>query len=213
MYDDFAQRKARMMLMERIVKKNNFAAEVIDALKVVERHKFVAAYQQAKAYRDKPLPIDAGQTISQITTVAAQTDLLNLRKGQKVLEIGTGSGYQTAVLLEMGLEVYSIERIENLHKLAQENLHNTGYKNAVLIHGDGFEGLPQYAPYDGILITCAAPEVPEALKEQLAVGGNMVVPLGRFEQKMTVITRIAEEEYSHSFKGYYRFVPMLKGKA
>ncbi len=202
----------RLQIVSRIAEKNNFRADVMRALEVVERHQFIAEYQQAKAYRDKPLPIDAGQTISQITTVAAQTNLLNLQKGQKVLEIGTGSGYQTAILLEMGFQVYSMERIEKLHLLAKENLNKTGYDKAVLIYGDGFEGLPQYAPYDGILITCAAPGIPDKLLEQLAIGGRMVVPVGVYEQKMTVIERISADDYHSSFEGYYHFVPMLKGK-
>ncbi|NLK47356.1 MAG: protein-L-isoaspartate(D-aspartate) O-methyltransferase [Bacteroidales bacterium] len=212
MNDDIDQREARLKVMERIAGKNNFRADVMAAMEAVERHKFIAEHQQEKAYRDKPLPIDAGQTISQITTVAAQTNLLNLQKGQKVLEIGTGSGYQTAILLELGYEVYSMERIEKLHLLARENLRKTGYDKAVLVHGDGFEGLPQYAPYDGILITCAAPEIPEKLKKQLAIGGRMVVPVGVYLQKMTVVERISEDDYHTSFEGHYHFVPMLKGK-
>jgi len=201
MNDDIEQREARLKVIERIAKKNDFRADVMAAMEAVERHKFIAEHQQEKAYRDKPLPIDAGQT-----------NLLDLQKGQKVLEIGTGSGYQTAILLELGYEVYSMERIEKLHLLARENLNKTGYDKAVLVYGDGFEGLPQYAPYDGILITCAAPEIPEKLKEQLAIGGRMVVPVGVYLQKMTVVERISKDDYHTSFEGHYHFVPMLKGK-
>ncbi len=140
-----------------------------------------------------------------------QTNLLDLDEGASVLEIGTGCGYQTAVLCEMGYLVYSIERHEELYLIAKQNLKLLGY-NALLVHGDGFEGLPQYAPFDGVLITCGAPDVPEELIKQLALNGKMVAPIGRNLQEMTVIQKISEEQHKISKEGAYKFVPMLPGK-
>jgi protein-L-isoaspartate(D-aspartate) O-methyltransferase len=163
------------------------------------------------AYLDRPLPIESGQTISQPYTVAFQTELLQLKPGEKVLEIGTGSGYQAAVLCEMGAEVYSIERYRELYLTAKERLNRLGY-TPQLFHGDGYEGLPEQAPFDKILITAAPEEIPEKLKEQLRVGGWMVLPLGgRMGQKMTVIKRTSGEKYRQTTHGDFIFVPMQKG--
>ena len=181
-------------------------------MREVPRQFFVEDYQQEEAYEDKPLPIEGGQTISQTTTVAIQTNLLNVKKGDKVLEIGSGSGYQAAILHQMGCKVYSIERLERLHNLAKKNLTKIGFeKDIVLIHGDGFEGLPGFAPFDGIVVTCGAAQMPEKLKEQLSVGGRLVVPVGKDMQEMMVVEMIDENIFETTNAGFFKFVPMIKG--
>lgn len=201
----------RYRVMDIIAKRSNINQKVIEAMKRVPRQEFINSRLKEMAYHDKPLPIAAGQTISQIYTVAMQTHLLGLDAGASVLEIGTGCGYQTAVLCEMGYLVYSIERHEELYLAAKHNLKTLGY-NALLVHGDGFEGLSQYAPYGGVLITCGAPDVPNELIKQLALNGKMVVPIGSQMQEMTVIQKIAENEHKVTKEGAYKFVPMLPGK-
>ena len=184
---------------------------VLAAIAKIPREQFVDKRMAEYAYLDQPLPIGAGQTISQPYTVAFQTELLQLKPGEKVLEIGTGSGYQAAVLCEMGADVYSIERYQELYLLAKERLHRLGY-TPQLFHGDGYEGLPELSPFDKILLTAAPAEIPEKLKEQLRIGGWMVVPLGgRQGQKMTVVKRTGEERYSQTTHGDFIFVPMQKG--
>lgn len=184
---------------------------VLAAIACIPREVFVDEALADMAYLDRPLPIEAGQTISQPYTVARQTELLQLLPGDKVLEIGTGSGYQAAVLCEMGAEVYSIERYRELHVQAKETLSKLGY-TPHLFHGDGFEGLPDHAPYDKILITAAPEEIPPKLKAQLRIGGRMVLPLGgRERQLMTVVKRLSETRYSTTEHGDYIFVPMKKG--
>jgi len=165
------------------------------------------------AYQDKAFPIAAGQTISQPYTVAIQTILLNVRKRDHVLEIGTGSGYQAAVLAEMGVKVYTIERQRELFRKAQTLLGSMGYRIQFFL-GDGYEGQPQYGPYDGIIITAATAEVPDRLLKQLRIGGRLVVPRGdRDTQVMTLYTRRGEDDYEITTHGYFVFVPMLKGIA
>jgi len=201
----------RHRVMDEIANRSNIDQRVIEAMKRVPRQMFVDSHLKEMAYYDRPLPIAAGQTISQIYTVAMQINLLELEKGATVLEVGTGCGYQTAVLCEMGFIVYSIERQEELYHIAQQNLDTLGY-NALLVHGDGFAGLPQYAPFDGVLITCGAPEIPRKLIEQLIVSGKMVAPIGKGVQEMMVIKKISEEENQITKEGAYKFVPMLPGK-
>lgn len=201
----------RHRIMNQIARRANIDDKVIEAMKRVPRQLFIELRLREMAYDDKPLPIAAGQTISQIYTVAMQTNLLKLQEGASVLEIGTGCGYQTAVLCEMGYIVYSIERHEELHHVAQQNLDKLGY-NALLVYGDGFEGLPQYAPFDGILITCGAPHIPEELIKQLAMMGKMVAPIGKVLQEMMVIQKISDQKKKITKEGAYRFVPMLSGK-
>lgn len=184
---------------------------VLAAIARIPREAFVGEELAEMAYLDRPLPIGEGQTISQPYTVARQTELLELEPGDRVLEIGTGSGYQAAVLCEMGVEVYSIERYEELYQTAKETLNRLGYFPK-LYHGDGYEGLPEEAPFDKILITAAPETIPPKLKEQLRVGGRMVLPLGgRDRQQMTVVKRVNETRYSTSTHGDYIFVPMKKG--
>lgn len=185
--------------------------QVLTAIGKVPRHLFVDTNLREYAYIDEPLKIEKGQTISQPYTVAYQTELLKLKPGEKVLEIGTGSGYQAAILCEMDVEVYSIERYYELHLKAKKRLNELGYFPK-LFFGDGFEGLQDHAPFDKILATAAPEEIPKKLLKQLRVGGWMVVPLGgRQGQKMTVIKRINEENFDKSEHGYFIFVPMQAG--
>lgn len=184
---------------------------VLAAIARIPREAFVGEELAEMAYLDRPLPIGERQTISQPYTVARQTELLELEPGDRVLEIGTGSGYQAAVLCEMGVELYSIERYEELYQTAKETLNRLGYFPK-LYHGDGYEGLLGEAPFDKILITAAPEVIPPKLKEQLRVGGRMVLPLGgRDRQQMTVVKRVSETRYSTSTHGDYIFVPMKKG--
>lgn len=166
---------------------------VLQAMLKVERHLFVPESYRPMAYADRPLPIGEGQTISQPYVVALMTSHLHLMPTDTVLEIGTGSGYQTAVLAELSKEVYSIEIIEQLARTAQERLQALGYKNAWVKCGDGFYGWPEHAPYDAIMITCATATIPERLVEQLGEGGRMILPLGAepFSQSLTLVTKQA----------------------
>jgi protein-L-isoaspartate(D-aspartate) O-methyltransferase len=185
---------------------------VIEAINKVPRHQFLDKAFLEYAYQDRAFAIGRGQTISAPFTVAYQTQLLNLQPGMKALEIGTGSGYQAAVLAECGVKVYTIERIVALHEKSKDFLKRRGYRNIQFFKGDGFEGLPSFAPYDRILITAAAPEIPSVLLSQLCVGGIMVIPLGEGEvQKMQRITKVTNEEIHTEILEDFSFVPMLKG--
>ena len=164
------------------------------------------------AYRDQAFPIGAGQTISQPYTVAFQTELLQVKKHDKILEIGTGSGYQCAILLELGAKVYTIERHRELYLKSRTLLTEMGYK-PYFFYGDGYLGQPKFSPFDKILITAAATEIPKELLKQLKIGGRMVVPVGGGGgQVMMTIDRIGEDEYKELAHGYFAFVPMLRGK-
>lgn len=184
---------------------------ILKALLHIPRHHFVEDRYKEAAYDDKPLPIGKEQTISQPFTVAYQTMLLDVQEGDKILEIGTGSGYQAAVLCELGAKVFSIERYEHLHSRAKCVLQELSY-TPQLFFGDGYLGLPQYAPFDKILITAATDTIPEVLKKQLAMGGKMVLPLGSvYGQVMTVLRKVSKEEFQRTDHGGFVFVPMLKG--
>ena len=184
---------------------------ILNALQHIPRHYFVEDRYKEAAYDDKPLPIGKEQTISQPFTVAYQTMLLDVQEGDKILEIGTGSGYQAAVLCELGAKVFSIERYEHLHSRAKCVLQELSY-TPQLFFGDGYLGLPQYAPFDKILITAATDTIPEVLKKQLAMGGKMVLPLGSvYGQVMTVLRKVSKEEFQCTDHGGFVFVPMLKG--
>lgn len=185
---------------------------VLKALRKIPRHLFMDSSFEAHAYQDKPFPIAAEQTISQPYTVAFQTQVLEIKKGDKVLEIGTGSGYQTAVLLEMKAEVYSIERQKELFKKTSLFLPKLGYRPKKLIFGDGYKGLPTIAPFDKIIVTAGAPYVPKPLLSQLKIGGMLLIPVGEATQIMTLFIRKSPKEFEKHQLGDFRFVPMLEEK-
>lgn len=164
------------------------------------------------AYQDKAFPIAAGQTISQPYTVAFQSELLQVSPGDKILEIGTGSGYQTAVLILLGARVFSIERQLELFKRTSLFLPKLGYRAKKLIFGDGYKGMPEEAPFDKIIVTAGAPMVPKALLAQLKVGGRLVIPVGDQVQVMTLYERVSEKEFKKTEFGEFRFVPLLEDK-
>lgn len=196
-----------------IVKAKGITDEnVLEAIRKIPRHLFMDSGFEAHAYQDKPFPIAAEQTISQPYTVAFQTQVLEIKKGDKVLEIGTGSGYQTAVLLEMKAEVYSIERQKELFKKTSLFLPKLGYRPKQLIFGDGYKGLPTIAPFDKIIVTAGAPYVPKSLLSQLKVGGKLLIPVGDATQIMTLFIRKSPKEFEKHELGDFRFVPMLEEK-
>ncbi|MCL1973452.1 MAG: protein-L-isoaspartate(D-aspartate) O-methyltransferase [Bacteroidetes bacterium] len=209
--DSLQHKGQRRQLVEQLAQKYPFHPHILKAMEKVPRHLFVEQGLDHLAYLDRPLPIGVNQTISQPYTVAMQTHLLGLSKWDRVLEIGTGCGYQTAILLELGLSVYSIERHKTLYLQAQKNLHALGYHAVQLHYGDGFDGLPQFAPFKGILITCGIPKIPQSLLEQTTLGGRIVAPVGEEEQTMTVVTRTGVETFEEQTFGAYSFVPMLHG--
>ncbi|MGI5821231.1 MAG: protein-L-isoaspartate(D-aspartate) O-methyltransferase [Bacteroidales bacterium] len=201
---------ARKGLIEIIKGKGIHDQKVLDAIGKVERHLFLESFLWSRAYEDIALPIYCDQTISQPYTVAFQTQLLEVQKGDKILEIGTGSGYQATILSAMGAKVYSIERHYELYKRTKKLLETIDHK-IFLFYGDGYQGVPQYAPYDKIIITCGAPNIPETLMDQLKVGGYMVVPVGEGTQVMKRVTKLDNNEYKIEDFGYFVFVPMVGG--
>lgn len=210
--DSFRHKGLRKKLIDSVRSKGIMNEDVLAAMGRVPRHLFMDSSFVNFSYTDKAFPIAAGQTISQPYTVAFQTELLEVKKHLKVLEIGTGSGYQTAVLLELGARVYTIERQRQLFLDAQKTLGPLNYK-PIFFYGDGYVGLPAYEPFDRILITAAAPEIPQLLLNQLAVGGILVIPEGdRFGQKMVRVVREQEDHFERSEHGHFSFVPLLRGK-
>jgi protein-L-isoaspartate(D-aspartate) O-methyltransferase len=212
MQDDFLHKGRRKKMVEQLRAKFPFDEKVLEAMNTVPRHLFIDRTADHFAYLDKPLSIGAHQTISQPGTVAMQTHLLQLQKWNKVLEIGTGCGYQTAVLVTLGAQVHTIERQKLLYVQAQKTLFDLGLQ-AIFYYGDGYEGKPLLAPFDRIIVTCGAPEIPPKLLAQLAIGGRMVAPIGEQSQIMTVVERLSETDYKVTTHGNYNFVPMLEGKA
>ena len=202
----------RKRLVETLRAKGIANVAVLEAINKVPRHWFMDSGFLDHAYTDKAFPIAADQTISQPYTVARQTELLEVNAGDKVLEIGTGSGYQSAVLLEMGIAVYTIERQNELFKKTSLALPKMGYRPKKMIFGDGYKGLEEFAPYDGIVVTAGAPYVPKPLLAQLKVGGKLVIPIGDPVQIMTVFTRKSATEFEKTEHGEFRFVPMLEDK-
>lgn len=186
--------------------------KVLDAVRKIPRHLFIDSSFEDHAYQDKAFPIAAEQTISQPYTVAFQSQTLQISPGDKVLEIGTGSGYQTAVLLEMKAEVYSIERQKELFKKTSLFLPKLGYRAKKLIFGDGYKGLPDAAPFDQIIVTAGAPFVPKPLLSQLKVGGRLLIPVGDKIQIMTLFIRKSPKEFEKHELGDFSFVPMLGDK-
>ena len=212
MKDTFTHKGMRKKLVETLEKKGISNPGVLQAINTIPRHLFMDSSFIDHAYVDKAFPIAADQTISQPYTVARQTELLDIVKGSKVLEIGTGSGYQTAVLLEIGAVVYSIERQNKLFKKAVKFLKQQGYNPKKLIFGDGYVGLENEAPFDGIVVTAGAPYVPKPLLAQLKTGGKLVIPVGETSQIMTVFTRTSRTAFNKETYGEFRFVPLLENK-
>ena len=212
MKDTFKHQGKRNQLVEVLQKKGIADEKVLQAIQKVPRHLFLDSGFEDHAYQDKAFPIGASQTISQPYTVAFQTELLQVQSNHTILEIGTGSGYQTAVLLELGVKVYSIERQQELFKKTKLLLGRMNYRPKKLIFGDGYKGLPEVAPFDGIIVTAGAPSVPKPLLSQLKVGGRLVIPVGTDEQIMTLFYRKSEREFEKQEFGNFRFVPMLENK-
>jgi protein-L-isoaspartate(D-aspartate) O-methyltransferase len=213
MIDSYKHQGLRKQLVEIIHEKGITDSNVLEAISKVPRHFFFDSSFLKYAYEDKAFPIGAGQTISQPYTVAFQSQLLKLTRGQKVLEVGTGSGYQACILAEIGAKVFSIERQKSLYNKAVQFLPSLGYRIR-LFYGDGYKGLPAYAPFDKIIVTAGAPYIPDALMNQLRTGGILVIPVGGDDvQEMVTITRISEKEYKRREHGKFRFVPLLEDKA
>jgi len=208
--DTFRHKGLRNRLVQEITKKGIDDECILKAIGSVPRHMFFESSFVQFAYQDKAFPIGAGQTISQPFTVAFQSQLLSVKSGYKVLEVGTGSGYQAAILVELGVKVYTIERQRELYLKSSKVLTQMGYHLSFFL-GDGYKGLPQYGPFDRIIVTAGAPRIPEDLLTQLTVGGIMVIPLGAKVQTMIRITRVSETEFNQEEFGKFEFVPMLKG--
>tara|TARA_Y100001935_G_scaffold224429_1_gene200898 strand:+ start:281 stop:895 length:615 start_codon:yes stop_codon:yes gene_type:complete len=202
----------RNKLAEVVASKGIKDGRVLEAIRTVPRHLFLDSGFEDHAYQDKAFPIGAEQTISQPYTVAFQTELLQVKPGDKILEIGTGSGYQAAVLLHLKAKVYTIERQQELFKKTRLFFEKMGYRPKKMVFGDGYKGLPQEAPFDGIIVTAGAPEVPKALLSQLKVGGRLVIPVGIEEQTMVLFERKSEKKFEKKEMGAFRFVPMLGDK-
>ena len=202
----------RNKLAEILVKKGISDAKVLDAIRAVPRHLFMDSSFEGHSYQDKAFPIAANQTISQPYTVAFQTELLKIKPGHKILEIGTGSGYQTAILLKLKAKVYTIERQLELFKKTNILFNKMGFRPKKVIFGDGYKGWPEGAPFDGILVTAGAPQVPKALLAQLKIGGRLVIPVGEDEQIMTLYMRTSTKKFEKKELGAFRFVPLLANK-
>jgi protein-L-isoaspartate(D-aspartate) O-methyltransferase len=212
MEDTFRHRGLRKRLVNELKQSGISDERILNAIEKIPRHLFIESTFEHDAYENRPFPIGYGQTISNPYTVAYQTELLELKPGDKVLEIGTGSGYQAAVLAELGAEVHSIERHQPLSVHAKETLEANGYGQVKTYYGDGYKGLPDQAPFDKILITAAAPEIPKALLKQLKVNGLIVIPLGQGDtQQMIRVRRLENNEFEKETFAYFTFVPMLKG--
>lgn len=213
MEDTFRHKGLRKQLVALINKKGITSAAVLAAMNKVPRHQFMDSSFLEFAYEDKPFPIGSGQTISQPYTVAFQTELLEIKKGDKVLEVGTGSGYQACILMEMGAKVYTIERQKNLYLKTKSLLSEMGYKPKAITFGDGYKGLPAYAPFDKIIVTAGAPYVPDELIEQLKPGGYLVIPVGTDLQEMKRFVKLDKKDTQEETHGLFRFVPLLSNKA
>ncbi|MFN0031739.1 MAG: protein-L-isoaspartate(D-aspartate) O-methyltransferase [Flavobacteriales bacterium] len=208
--DTYKHKGLRKKLVDELRKMGVSNQQVLEAMGRVPRHYFLSSAFLEFAYENKAFQIGAGQTISHPYTVAVQTELLNVNAGMKILEIGTGSGFQTAVLCEMGVKVYSVERQKLLHDNSKKLLQTMGYKPH-LVYGDGYKGLPAFAPFDRVIVTCAVPRVPEDLLMQIRPGGLLVMPYGDGEvQQMMVITEAEDGTFSSQLHGGFSFVPMLE---
>ena len=202
----------RNQLVSLLKEKGIVDKYVLEAINKIPRHLFLNSTFADFAYQDKAFPIGEGQTISQPYTVAFQTQLLEVKKDHKILEIGTGSGYQTAVLFLMGAKVYSVERQNKLFKQTSLLLPKLGIRPKHLSFGDGYKGLPEHAPFDSIIVTAGAPTIPQALMSQLKIGGRLVIPLGEEKQILTLLVRKNETQFEKHEFGDFKFVPLLENK-
>ena len=209
--DSYRHKGMRQKLVGELKKKGLSDQKVLNAILEIPRHFFLDKAFEEWAYKDVPFPIESDQTISQPYTVAFQTSLLNIESGDKVLEIGTGSGYQACVLHQMGAKVYTIERQTKLYAITSKFLPSIGFGGVRMLLGDGYLGSERFAPFDKILVTAGANYVPDALVKQLKVGGLLVIPVGDKVQKMLRIIKISETELRTEDHGDFRFVPFLKG--
>jgi len=212
MEDTNKNKGLRKQLINILSEKGINDKNVLNALNNIPRQWFMESGLKTYAYTDKAYPIGEGQTISQPYTVAYQTQLLMTKAGDKVLEIGTGSGYQTSVLIELGCKVFTIERQRLLFKKAELLFKKIKWKPKKIVFGDGYKGLKINAPYDAIIVTAGSPELPNNLMLQLKIGGRLVIPIGTKEQTMTRYVRVSDKEYSKETFGSFRFVPLLKDK-
>lgn len=211
--DGYRQQGKRNQLVELLREKGISDEKVLSAIGAIPRHLFMDSSFEDHAYQDKAFPIAAGQTISQPYTVAFQTQLLEVKPDEKVLEIGTGSGYQAAALCELGARLYTIERQQELFKKTQKFLDKLGYRPKYMSFGDGYKGLKEYAPFDKIIVTAGAPFVPKPLLSQLKVGGKLVIPVGENPQIMTLFDRKSARNFDKQTFGEFRFVPLLENKS
>ncbi|MFN3272850.1 MAG: protein-L-isoaspartate(D-aspartate) O-methyltransferase [Cloacibacterium caeni] len=211
MQDSFVHKGKRKILVEYLREKIGISDEnVLKAINEVPRHLFLESVFEDFAYEDRAFPIAANQTISHPSTVAEQTELLEVQEKEKILEIGTGCGYQTAVLVTMNAFVYTIERQKELHDFARKKLREMHLRPKFQSFGDGFLGLPTFAPFDKILVTCGAEILPIELLKQLKIGGKMVIPMGKTDEQILYrFTKISEKEFEKEEFGAYKFVPML----
>jgi len=210
--DTHKLRGLRKRLVKYLESRGIDDSRILDAFMDIPRHYFMSSDFAEWAYRDEAFSIAAGQTISHPYTVAFQTKLLEVKATDKILEIGTGSGYQAAVISSMGAKLYTIERQAELYHTTNALLIKLGYDRIRTLFGDGYQGAPRFAPFDKIIVTCGATYIPQALPNQLKIGGKMVIPVGEGEDKMmTVITRESEDDFSSEKKGIFKFVPFLKG--
>lgn len=211
--DNYREKGARKKLVEKLRERGIHDEKVLKAIGKVPRHYFFDETFWEQAYKDIAFPIGDGQTISQPYTVAYQTELLHIKRGDKVLEIGTGSGYQTCILLELGAKVYTIERQEHLFNRTIQVLPYMGY-HAEFFFGDGSKGISEHAPYEKIIVTAGAPLVPEILLKQLTIGGILVIPVGdEHSQKMITVLRVSDMDYEKFELDTFRFVPLLGEQA
>ena len=210
MIDEFRHKGKRGQLVNLLREKGIEDENVLQAINKVPRHLFIDSAFEEFAYKDQAFPIGAGQTISHPFTVAKQSSLLHVNRGDKVLEIGTGSGYQAAVLVEMGAEVYTIERQKDLFDFSQRIFRKIKIRPKYATYGDGYKGLPSFAPFDRIIVTAGSASIPKTLLQQLKIGGIMVIPIGSENQMMTTFLRIGERDFEKMEFGDCQFVPMLE---
>ncbi len=209
--DNYRHKGLRRKLVDTIARKGIKDVNVLEAIGKLPRHFFLDSALDYQAYEDKALPIKVGQTISQPYTVAFMTELLKLKKQDKVLELGTGSGYQAAILSLLGANVYTVERQETLYHEARNLLLKMKFNNIKFFFRDGSKGLPEFSPFDKIIVTAACSEIPEILLKQLSIGGIMVIPVGDNSQQMITIQRKTEDEFVRLVHGDFNFVPFLPG--